>query len=114
MTYVNGALIAVPTANKQKYLDMATEMAQFFRSKGALRCVECWGSDVADGKLTSMPMAVQKEDDETVVFAWIEWPDKETADTAMAEMMSGGPPMAEMPFDGQRMIFGGFEKILNA
>ena len=114
MAFINGALIAVPTANKQKYLDMAAQMAQFFKSKGALRCVECWGSDVADGKLTSMPMAVQKKDDETVVFAWIEWPDKQTADAAMAEMMSGGAPSRPMPFDGNRMIFGGFEKILDA
>ena len=114
MAFINGALIAVPTANKQKYLDMATEMAQFFKSKGALRCVECWGSDVPDGELTSMSMAVRKKDDETVVFAWIEWPDKQTADTAMAEMMSGGAPASPMPFDGNRMIFGGFEKILDA
>lgn len=114
MAFINGALIAVPTANKQKYLDMAAQMAQFFKSKGALRCVECWGSDVADGKLTSMPMAVQKKDDETVVFAWIEWPDKQTSDAAMAEMMSGGAPSSPMPFDGNRMIFGGFEKILDA
>ena len=114
MAYVDGFLLAVPDENRAAYLRLAETAAEVFRDHGALRLVECWGNDVPEGHVTSFPMAVKRAPGETVVFAWIEWPDKETADTAMAEMMSGGPPMAEMPFDGQRMIFGGFEKILDA
>ena len=117
MTYANVALIAVPTANKEKYMELATSMAEFFKSMGALEVAECWGVDVPDGKLTSFPMAVQLKADETVVCSWIKWPSKEAGDAAFAKMESGGaslPGSHDMPFDGARMIFGGFEMILEA
>lgn len=82
---------------------------------GALKVVECWGDDVPDGKLTSFPMAVKKQADETVVFSWIVWPDKATRDAGMARMMQDPrmkPDVNPMPFDGKRVIYGGFEVIL--
>lgn len=115
--YVSGALLAVPTANKQAYIEIATKMAAAFKANGALSAVECWGTDVPDGDVTSMPMAVKCAADETVVFSWIIWPSKEVADAGMGAVMSD-PAMAavmqEMPFDGKRMIFGGFEAIVEA
>lgn len=115
MTYVNGMAAAVPAARKEEYVDHAKKAAEAFREYGALSVVECWGVDVPDGKLTSFPMAVQKKDDEVVVFSWITWPSKEAADTGMGKIMSD-PRMAgmEMPFDGNRMIYGGFEMIMKA
>jgi uncharacterized protein YbaA (DUF1428 family) len=113
MAYVNAFAAAVPSANKTKYLDMANKMDAYFKAKGATRIVECWGNDIPDGKLTSFPLAVKKEDGETVVFGWIEWPSKAMSDTVMGAMMSD-PEMAavQMPFDGKRMIYGGFDVIL--
>jgi uncharacterized protein YbaA (DUF1428 family) len=80
-----------------------------------LQVVECWGDDVPDGKLTSFPMAVKRKDDESVVFSWIAWPDKATRDRGMKEAMEDqrlSPETNPMPFDGSRMIFGGFEPIV--
>ena len=86
----------------------------FFKEFGALNTVDCWGDDVPDGEVTSFPMAVKKQDDETVVFSWIVWPDKATRDAGMEKMMTD-PRMQEdvnpMPFDGKRLIFGGFDII---
>ena len=116
MTYVNGMIAAVPAANKQAYLDMAKSAAAVFKEHGALAVVENWGVDVPEGKKTSMPMAVQKKDDEVIVFSWITWPSKEVADAGMKAAM-GDPrmpsPANPMPFDGSRLIFGGFETILD-
>lgn len=115
MTYVNAMIAAVPAANKQAYLDMAVKAADVFKDNGALSVVECWGVDVPDGKKTSMPMAVQKKDGEVVIFSWIMWPSKAVADAGMKAAM-GDPrmptPDKPMPFDGSRLIFGGFETIL--
>lgn len=113
MTYVNAFVASVPTGNKDSYLAQITPMDEYFKSKGALRVVECWGADVPDGKLTSFPMAVKAEEGETVVFGWIEWNSKAESDAAMGAMMSD-PKFADMPmpFDGKKMIFGGFETIL--
>ncbi|WP_262689711.1 DUF1428 domain-containing protein [Kordiimonas aestuarii] len=117
MTYVDGYLLAVPTAKKAEYEELAQKAAVVFKDHGALSVVECWGDDVPDGKVTSFPMAVKKTDDETVVFSWITWPSKETRDTGMKKAMED-PRMdmdtSKMPFDGQRMIFGGFKTILEA
>jgi uncharacterized protein YbaA (DUF1428 family) len=115
MTYVDGYVCAVPTANKDSYLKHATTALPLFKEFGALTVVECWGDDVPDGKVTSLPMAVQKKADETVVFSWVTWPDKATRDDGWKKMMED-PRMKnmDMPFDGQRMIFGGFETILEA
>ncbi len=115
--YVNGALLAVPTAKKQAYIELATRMAAAFKANGALSAMECWGADVPGGEVTSMPMAVKCTEDETVVFSWITWPSKSVADAGMAAVMSDpdlGALMRNMPFDGKRMIFGGFETIVEA
>jgi uncharacterized protein YbaA (DUF1428 family) len=86
---------------------------------GALRVLECWGNDVPDGKLTDFKKAVQAKDDETVVFSWIEWPDKAPRDAAMTKMMSDDfkddrmdPEKNPMPFDGTRLIHGGFAPVV--
>lgn len=115
MTYIEGFVAAVPTANKDVYLKHAQEAVAHFKRLGATRVVECWGDDVPDGKVTDYRKAVQAKDDETVVFSWIEYPDKATRDSANAAMMSdpGFQSMGDMPFDGKRMIFGGFQQILN-
>jgi uncharacterized protein YbaA (DUF1428 family) len=84
-----------------------------FKEFGALRIVECWGDDVPPGKLTSFPMAVKCEPDETVVFSWIEWPSKQARDEGMKKFMTDSRlSKLEMPFDGKRMIFGGFVPII--
>ena len=110
MAYIDGFVAAVPTANRDAYLDHARAAAAVFMEHGATRCVECWGDDVKDGKVTDFRRAVQAKDDETVVFAWIEHPDSASRDAAMAAVMED-PRMKDMamPFDGQRMIFGGFD-----
>lgn len=116
MTYVDGFVIAVPTANRDRFREHAAAAAPFFREFGALRVVECWGDDVPEGKLTSFPMAVQCGPDETVVFSWIEWPDKATRDRGHAAMMADprmDPAVNPMPFDGRRMIFGGFQPVVD-
>jgi uncharacterized protein YbaA (DUF1428 family) len=115
MTYVDGFVAAVPTANKQQFVDHATETNPVFLEFGASRIVESWGDDVPDGKLTDFRRAVQATSDETVVFSWIEWPDKATRDEAMEKLMSDPrmqPESNPMPFDGKRMIFGGFAPVV--
>jgi uncharacterized protein YbaA (DUF1428 family) len=105
----------VPTANKEKYRQHAENAVPIFKEFGMTRMVECWGDDVPDGKVTDFKRAVKAKDDETVVFSWCEYPDKETRDAAGQKMMSD-PRMAEMgemPFDGKRMIFSGFAPILS-
>ena len=93
MSYVDGFVVAVPTANREAYRKHAEEALAIFKEHGALRCVECWGDDVPDGKVTSFPMAVKRKADETVVFSWIEWPSKEARDAGMEEG-DGGPAHA--------------------
>ena len=116
MTYVEGFVAAVPTANKQAYRDHAAGAAPLFREFGATRFVEAWGDDVPDGKINDFKGAVKAKDDETVVFSWLEYPDKATRDAANQKMMSD-PRMekmgAEMPFDGKRMIIAGFESMVD-
>jgi uncharacterized protein YbaA (DUF1428 family) len=117
MSYVNAFVAAVPTANREKFKKHAEIAAGIFKESGALSVVECWGSDVPDGKVTSFPLAVKLKADETVVFGWLIWPDKATSDAAMEKMMADPRMQADvnpMPFDGQRMIFGGFETIVKA
>lgn len=117
MSYVDGFVAAVPTANKEKYLQHATEAAAIFKEYGALEVVECWGDDVPEGEVTSFTMAVKRQEDETTVFAWISWPSKAERDAAWARIMADprmAPDRAPMPFDGKRMIYGGFTQILGA
>jgi uncharacterized protein YbaA (DUF1428 family) len=115
MGYVEGFVAAVPAANKEAYRRHAAEAAPLFKEFGATRMVECWGDDVPEGKLTDFRRAVQAKEDEVVVFSWIEYPSKEVRDAANERIMSD-PRMkamgATMPFDGRRMIFGGFEAVL--
>ena len=113
MAYIDGFVIPVKTADKQAFLDHALRIDKVFIEHGALRVVEAWGDDVPAGKITDFMRAVQATDDETVVFAWIEWPDKGVRDAAMKAIQSNAAMTAEpMPFDGKRMIFGGFEPVV--
>lgn len=115
--YVDGFVLAVPTANKETYRRHAAAAAVVFKDHGALNLVECWGDDVPEGKVNSMRTAVLKEPDETVVFSWITWPDRATRDAGMSKVFADprmNGPRKEMPFDGTRMIFGGFEVIMEA
>ena len=115
MSYVDGFVAAVPTSAREAYLEHARLAAAVFKDNGATRVTECWGDDVPEGKLTSFPMAVKREAGETVVFAWIEWPSKAVRDAAMKKAMDD-PRLRDtkMPFDGQRMIYGGFELVLDS
>ncbi|WP_164011419.1 DUF1428 domain-containing protein [Pyxidicoccus trucidator] len=115
MSYIDGFVIAVPTANKEKFIAHARKNDPVFIEYGALRVLECWGDDVPSGKLTDFRRAVQAKDDETVVFSWIEWPDKATRDAGMEKMMKDprmSPEQNPMPFDGARMIYGGFAPVV--
>jgi len=114
MDYIDGFVAAVPVANREAYLAHAATAAALFREYGATRVVECWGDDVPEGKLTSFPMAVKRQDDEIVVFSWIAWPSKAVRDAGWARMMADSRMGGEMPFDGKRMIFGGFQTSLDA
>ncbi len=118
MSYIDGFVIAVPTANKQKFIDHARMADGMFIEFGALRVVECWEDDVPDGSMTDFRKAVQATADESVVFSWIEWPDKAARDAGYAKMMDPAnpdprmdPAKNPMPFDGKRMIFGGFAPV---
>lgn len=117
MPYVDGFVVAVPTNSREAYRKHAEAAAQVFKEHGALTVVECWGDDVPDGKLTSFPMAVKRRDDETVVFSWIIWPSREARDNGMKKAMADARLQCDtnpMPFDGKRLIYGGFEMIVNA
>ncbi len=117
MSYIDGFVAAVPTANKDKYITHATLAASVFKEHGALKVVECWGDDVPEGKVTSLPMAVKRKDDETVVFSWIVWPTRAARDQAWEKVMADprlSPETNPMPFDGKRLIYGGFDMILEA
>lgn len=114
MSYFEGFVVAVPAANREAYRKQAADAAPLFKQFGVTRHVEAWGDDVPDGKLTDFKDAVKAEPDEVVVFSWFEYPDRATRDAANEKIMSD-PRMKEMgenmPFDGQRMIYGGFEAI---
>ena len=119
MPYIDGFVIAVPKANKQAFTDHAAMADPVFLELGATRVLECWADDVPDGQTTDFRRAVKATDDEDVVFSWIEWPDKATRDAAFAKMMDGSlndprmdPEKNPMPFDGKRMIYGGFSPVV--
>lgn len=116
MSYVDGCVIAVPTAQREAFRLHAEAAAVVFKEHGALSVVECWGDDVPEGKLTSFPMAVKLKEDETVVFSWIIWPSRQARDAGMQKAMEDPrlkPETNPMPFDGQRMIYGGFQMLVN-
>ncbi len=116
MAYIDGFVIAVPNANKDAFIEHAREMDSLFMEFGATRIVECWGDDVSHGKQTDFFRAVAATEEESVVFSWIEWPDKATRDVGMDAAMSDprfSPENCPMPFDGARMIYGGFTPVLD-
>ncbi|MFY7835072.1 MAG: DUF1428 domain-containing protein [Novosphingobium sp.] len=116
MSYIDGFVLAVPTANRDKYEEVARKFDAMMVEHGALRVVEAWGDDVAHGKRTDFYRATEATEDETVVFSWAEWPDKATRDAAhatMQKLMSESKEPVEMPFDGARMIMGGFSTMLS-
>lgn len=116
MSYIDGFVAAVPTANKEAYRAFVTKASVVFKAHGVLKIMECWGDDVPDGKLTSFPMAVKCQADETVVFSWLLWPSRQARDEGMQKALSDPrmPGMGDMPFDAKRIIFGGFEVLLEA
>ena len=115
MNYVDGFLLAVPNDKKESYRALAETAAEVFKAHGALSVVECWGDDVPDGKVTDFKRAVDAKPGETVVFSWIEWPSKEARDAGNAKIMEDPrmKPSGDAPFDGKRMIFGGFQPIVD-
>lgn len=112
MTWFTCSITAVPTANRQKYIDHVRAAWAVFQTHGATRMVETWGVDVPRGEVNDLQGAVNARDDENVVFSWLEWPDQATADACWRGMMTDPAAAAlDMPFDGSRMIFGGFEPV---
>ena len=116
-SFVDGFVVPVPHENKDAYLAMAEKAAAKFEEYGARRVVEAWGDDIPDGTLTDFRRAVQAKDGENVVFSWIEWPSKATRDESWAKIMADPdmqPDHANMPFDGKRMFWGGFDVLLDS
>lgn len=118
MTYIDGFVIPCPEANRDRFIEHARQGDAVFMELGALRIVECWGDDIPDGHTTDFRRAVKAEDGEAVLFSWIEWPDKATRDAGAEKVMKDErmqPKEGEdMPFVGARLIYGGFEVLLDA
>jgi len=116
LTYIDGFVIACPQDKKAEFIDHARAIDPLFIEYGALRVTECWEDDVPEGSVTSFSMAVKREPGEAVVFSFVEWPSKEVRDACMAKMMEDprmDPSKSPMPFDGKRMIYGGFAPVFN-
>jgi len=117
MPYIDGFVIAVPRARQQDFIEHAKKGDSVFMDLGAKRILECWEDDVPDGKVTDFKGAVKATGDEKIVYSWIEWPSKQARDAAWPKIMQDGrmkPDHANMPFDGKRMIYGGFAPIVDA
>ena len=115
MTYISIAIYAVPSANQDKFVEHSKVMTPVFKKHGALTTVDCWGDDIQDGEVTSLPMAVKLEEGETVAYSHIIWPDKAAHDAGMQKAMEEMQSLEAanpMPFDGKRMIFGNFATLL--
>lgn len=114
-SYLDGYVLPVPDGNREAYRAMADKASAVFREYGATRVVEAWGDDVPDGKVTDYKRATKARDGETVVFSWVEWPSKDARNAAWPKIMEDErmKPDGDMPFDGQRMFWGGFEPILD-
>jgi uncharacterized protein YbaA (DUF1428 family) len=113
--YTDGFIVPVPEARREAYRELAAKMAKVFRQHGATRVIESIADDVQHGKVTDFYRAVKAEDGETIVFSFVEWPDKKVRDDAWAKIMADESlkPEGDMPFSGQRMFWGGFDKILD-
>ncbi|KQS02276.1 hypothetical protein ASG11_16060 [Sphingomonas sp. Leaf357] len=117
MGYADGYLVPVPLANKDAYRALAEKAATVFQDHGATRVVECWGEGLPDGKTTDFKQAVQAQPHEAVVFSYVEWPSKEARQQGWGKVMADErmqPDGSDMPFDGKRMVYGGFTPILDA
>lgn len=117
MGYTNGMVVPVPSGAKDDYQAFAARMAEVMIEHGASRVVDAWGDDVPGGEVTDYARAVKAEDGETVVFSWIEWPSKTAHDAGWAKVMADPrmqPGASPMPFDGKRMIYGGFAPVVDA
>jgi uncharacterized protein YbaA (DUF1428 family) len=115
MSYIDGFVAAVPTANQDAYRKHAESSAALLKENGAVSVMECWGDDVPEGKVTSFPMAVKCQPNETVVFSWITWPSRAVRDAGWKKLMDDPrmqPGANPMPFDGKRLIYGGFQVLL--
>ena len=114
MNYIDGFVTPVAIANREAYRQHAETVARLFKEYGALGSTECWSDDVPEGKLTSFTMAVQRKDDEAVVFSWITWPSRAVRDEGWKKLMDD-PRMQDldMPADGKRLIYGGFQVIVD-
>jgi uncharacterized protein YbaA (DUF1428 family) len=114
-SYTDGFVVPVPEGKREAYRELASKMARVFRQNGATRVIESFGTDVPKGEVTDFYRAVQAEDGEGIVFSFIEWPDKSTRDEAWKTIMADESlrPQGEMPFDGKRMFWGGFEPIVD-
>jgi uncharacterized protein YbaA (DUF1428 family) len=115
--YVDGFILPVPGGNREAYREMAQKASAVFLEYGAVRVVEAWGDDVPEGKITDYRRSVQQADGENVVYSWIEWPDKATRVAGWEKVMADErmkPDHDNMPFDGQRMFWGGFEVIVDS
>ena len=116
MEYIDGLVAAVPNENRDEYIEHARRTASIFKSHGALKLIECWGDNVPDGEVTSFLKAVKCQSNETVVFSWIVWPSKEIRDAGMEAIMKDEKlklEMTQMPFDGTRLMYGGFSKVVD-
>lgn len=115
MAYVDGFVIPVPEGKKEAYRAMAAKAAPIFAEHGVLQVVECWGDDLKRGHTTDFFRAVQAEEGENVVFSWMVWPSKEARNAGWDKLMADErmKPEDDMPFDGKRMFFGGFEILLD-
>jgi uncharacterized protein YbaA (DUF1428 family) len=114
MAFLDITVIPVPTANKAAYLQHSRDTTVHFKQAGALKVTECWGEDIPDGKITDFKKAVQLKTDETVAVGWITWPDRATRDKAWDALMQNEAMMKmDMPFDGMRMIFAGFDVLID-
>ena len=118
MAYVDGFVLPLPKSNIEKYREVATRCGEIWREHGALQFRECIAEDVKPGKLTSFPQAVNLEEGETVIFSWIVYESREKRDEVNDKVMKD-PRMADlmkpeaMPFDGKRMVYGGFDLIVD-
>ena len=111
MSYIEGFVIPVPEGDREGFLEHARRIDPMFIEQGATRVVECWGETVPEGKLTDFRRAVAAQSGEAVIFAWVEWPDKATRDAAHPKFTNDPRMSGPVPFDGKRMIFGGFDTV---